>query len=531
MMFPQKSFRSLIAPVGRIKRAGFSCAPGRARLEAATASGPWKVSPEKRLKALEHAVRPRVLARYGGQLAITVALLNVVPLVAALFAGAYVSAAALAGVVVLLACCGWLGRRVEASEEIQANEALVLAAAAFVLTPLALTWPLSTFGLAPIDAWFEAVSAVTTTGLSTIVAPEQQPWPLLLTRSWMQWYGGLGFAVLCVVLLVPRGLAARRLLEPSGASESNIPSMTIHARKLFVAYLTMSVIGWLALWLAERDGLAALLHTLSGVSTGGFSSLNASLAGFRHPASAWLLSLITLAAAVSLPLYLSAARGNWHRLATDPEFRALLLMTLAFAAGLTAILAIGGMNPVAALKHGFLLGISSQTTSGFSSIDPSTLPDAAKWTSILSMTVGGSVGSTAGGIKLLRLLVLLRVVQLLVRRVGLPPHAIAEPRINGRALGASEVLQILAVPTLFLVVVTGSIIPFLIYGYVPIDALFEVVSATGTVGLSTGITGSDLPGVLKTVLAFDMLAGRLEFIALLVVLSPYTWIGKRYEIA
>jgi len=226
----------------------------------------------------------------------------------------------------------------------------------------------------------------------------------------------------------------------------------------------MSVIGWLALWLAERDGLAVLLHTLSGVFTGAFSSLDASLAGFRHPASAWLLSLITLAAAVSLPLYLSAARGNWRRLATDPEFRALLLMTLAFAAGLTANLATGGMNPIAALKHGFLLGISSQTTSGFSSIDPSTLPDAAKWTSILSMTAGSSMGSTAGGIKLLRLLVLSRVVQLLVRRTGLLPHAIAKPRVNGRALGATEVLQILAVPTLFLVIVPGSVIPFLIYG-------------------------------------------------------------------
>ncbi len=275
---------------------------------------PWKVSPEKRLKALEHAVRPRVLARHGGQLAVTVAVLNVLPLVAALLAGAYVSAAALACVVALLACCGWLGLRVEAPQEIQANEALVLAAAAFVLTPLALAWPLSTYGLTPVDAWFEAVSAVTTTGLSTIAAPEQQPWALLLTRAWMQWYGGLGFALFCVVLLVPRGLAARRLLEPSGARESNIPSMTIHARQLFVAYMAMSVIGWLALWLAERDSLGALMHVLSGVSTGGFSSLNASLAGFRHPASAWVLSLITLAAAVSLPLYLSCARGDWRRL-------------------------------------------------------------------------------------------------------------------------------------------------------------------------------------------------------------------------
>jgi trk system potassium uptake protein TrkH len=90
-------------------------------------------------------------------------------------------------------------------------------------------------------------------------------------------------------------------------------------------------------------------------------------------------------------------------------------------------------------------------------------------------------------------------------------------------------LHILVVPTLFLLVVTASLVPFLLHGYAPLDALFEVVSATGTVGLTTGITSSELPTFLKTVLAFDMLAGRMEFIALLVVLSPHTWFGRRYK--
>ncbi len=483
---------------------------------------------DKRLKTLEHAIRPRVLAHYGGQLAITVALLNTVPLLAALIGGAYASAAALIVIILMLAYGGWFGQRVEAPAEIQPNEALVLAAGAFILTPLLLVWPLCTYGLSPVDAWFEAVSAVTTTGLSTITAPQQQPWPVLLSRSWMQWYGGLGFAVLCVVMLVPRGLAARRLLEPSGARESDIPSMTGHARQLFFVYTVMTLVAWLALWAAEADPLRAFVHTLSGVSTGGFSSLNDSLSGFRRPASAWVLSLVTLMAAVSLPLYLSAIRGNWRRVISDAELHALMLLTLAVAVALSAILALSGMSPLTAIKHGFLLGISAQTTSGFTSLDPSTLPDAAKWTSILSMTVGGSVGSTAGGIKLLRLLVLLRMIQLLIRRTRLPPHAVAEPRLNGRTLESGEMLQILVVPTLFVVGIAGSLIPFLIYGYAPLDALFEVVSATGTVGLSTGITSSDLPAVLKTVLAFDMLAGRMEFIALLVVMSPHTWFGRRY---
>lgn len=482
-----------------------------------------------RLKTLEHAVRLRVLARYGGQLAVTVAVLTVVPAAAAALGGEYRSAAASAIVALVLALAGWLGTRVDAPAEIQPNEALVLAAGAFTLTPLAMLWPLTAYGIAPIDAWFEAVSGVTTTGLSTLGAASEHPWPLLLTRAWMQWYGGLGFAALAVVLLVPRGMVARRLLEPTGARESDIPSMTWHARRLLVVYGAMTAAGFAALWAAERDALSALIHVFSGVSTGGFSSLDDSLGGFSGTATPWVLSGITLLAAVSLPLYLKAVRGKWAAVFGDAELRALVLLTLAAGATLSLLLAGAGMAPAEAAGQAFMLGISAQTTSGFTAVDPATLPDAAKWTGIVSMTLGGSVGSTAGGIKLLRLIVVLRIIQILIRRMALPPHAVAEARLNGRPLESGEMLHILVVPALFLIVVALSVIPFMVYGHVPLDALFEVVSATGTVGLSTGITSGELPALLKAVLAFDMLAGRMEFIALLVLLTPHTWIGRRYS--
>ncbi|HKL63845.1 MAG TPA: potassium transporter TrkG [Woeseiaceae bacterium] len=481
-----------------------------------------------RLSTLQHAVRPRVLLRYGGLLAATVGLLTLVPAAAALAGGEYESAAALGIVGLALSAGGFLCHRIRAPAGIQPNESLVLVAGAFVLTPAAMIWPFTTWGLTPADAWFEAVSAVTTTGLTTLPAPAGEPWPLLLTRSWMQWYGGLGFAALCVALLVPRGIAARRLLEPTGARESDIPSMIWHARRLMMIYAVLTLVGWLALWGAEGRPFVAFVHVLSGVSTGGFSTMDRSLAGFGGSGSAWVLSLITLLAAVSLPLYLRAVRGEWRGLLGDAELRALVLAVLAVGAALSLILAATGLDTSTAVQQGFLLGVSAQTTSGFTPVDPATLPDAAKWTSIVSMALGGSVGSTAGGIKLLRLLIVLQVIQLLVQRMALPPHAVAEARLGGRRVEAGEILHILAVPTMFLIVVVASVIPFLLHGYAPLDALFEVVSATGTVGLSTGITSSDLPGLLKGVLAFDMLAGRMEFIAILVVLAPHTWIGRRY---
>jgi len=146
---------------------------------------------------------------------------------------------------------------------------------------------------------------------------------------------------------------------------------------------------------------------------------------------------------------------------------------------------------------------------------------------IFSMSVGGSIGSTAGGVKLLRLLLLLRLLQLLIRRSALPPHAVAEVRFGGRAVSAEEISRALLVILLFVAAAGLSWLPFVALGHAPLEALFEVVSALGTVGLSSGVTSAALDPALKAVLIADMLLGRLEFVALLVLLYPRSWIGNR----
>jgi trk system potassium uptake protein TrkH len=143
------------------------------------------------------------------------------------------------------------------------------------------------------------------------------------------------------------------------------------------------------------------------------------------------------------------------------------------------------------------------------------------------MAVGGSVGSTAGGMKILRLLIVLRMAQLTVLRTCLPERAVVEPRIEGQRLESDEIERAFLVIALFAIVVAASWAPFVVMGHDPLDSLFEVVSATATVGLSTGITGPHLAPFLKGVLCADMLMGRLEIVALLVLLYPGTWVGRR----
>jgi len=478
---------------------------------------------------LGYAVRARVVAKYVGQLALVLAGLMAVPLVFALVDGQSAFALRFAAVCVVLALLGVPLARVAVPKQIQANEALVITALGYLLAALALAFPLAAAGLAWPDALFEAVSGVTTTGLTTVANLEQQPRVFLFARAWSQWYGGLGIVVLSVALLLGNHVAARRLVDPEGAGENLAATMRLHARRVLTVYVLLTLAGFGALWLSGESAFDAVAHALSAVSTGGFSTHNASIAGLPSGAARSAVLVVALLCAVSLPLYYRAWVGGWQRFLEDPELRALLvavaLVTLALwwclpAAGATAA-------PAERFAHAAWFALSAQTTTGYSTLPVSELGPTAKLVMLFAMSIGGSIGSTAGGVKLLRLILLLRLVQLLVRRSALPPHAVAELRFGERSVGGEELARALLLILLFLAAACLSWLPFVALGHAPLDALFEVVSALGTVGLSSGVTSAALEPGLKGVLIADMLLGRVEFVALLVLFYPRSWIGKR----
>ncbi|NIR59618.1 MAG: TrkH family potassium uptake protein [Gammaproteobacteria bacterium] len=487
------------------------------------------MAPRERYATLAYAVRGRVLAKYLAQLGLAVAVLTAPLAAATALLGDGALAWRLALVALAFAALSGPGARLREPAQLQTNEALAVLASAFVLTPLAMAWPMHAAGLPWIDAVFESVSGVTTTGLSTVPDAAAMPRGFWLARAWMQWYGGLGVAVLSVVLVAGHHAAARRLVDVE-APEGLVTTTRLHARRVLLVYLVLTLIGVALLLGLGHAPLVSVAHVLSAVSTGGFSTHRASLAGFTGAAPAVVLTGLGLAGAVSLPLYHRAYLQGWRALHADPELRALVLAALALSALLAgSMLARGLPGDLGTVGHALALGVSAQTTTGFSTLSPGELAPAEKALMLLAMSVGGSVGSTAGGVKLLRVLILLRVVQLAVRRTGMPPHAVAEPRIAARLIEPEDVNRALVLLLLFVAVVFVSWLAFLAAGYHALDALFEVVSATGTVGLSTGITGTGLPAPLKGVLCLDMLFGRLEVVALLVVLYPRTWLGRRAE--
>ena len=482
---------------------------------------------DESFQALAYAVRPRVVAKYGAQVGLMLAALTTVPLGVALALGDVALAGRLALVTGLLTALGLLSR-LPVPERIQTNEALTTTALVFVIGSLLMSYPLMAAGLGFGDALFEAVSALTTTGLTTVTGLQDRPPAFLFARAWMQWYGGLGIVILSLALLMGHSAAARRLAEPTYTGETIVATTRTHARRVVVVYLALTVLAVAALWPLAGDGFTAVAHALATVSTGGFATHDASLAALPTGAAPAALGLAFLGA-VSLPLYHRVWLRGWHTAAADPELRGLLVATFLVATLTAGLAAHAGSGWGEALWHGALIGVSAQTGTGFTTLAPPQLGAPAQLVLIVAMLVGGSIGSTTGGIKILRLLILGKLLRATLQGTAVPAHAVVTPRLGNRPLEPDDLVRALALAGLFTGLVLASWLVFLAYGYAPLPALFEVASAVGTVGLTAGITRPELEPALKAILCFDMIAGRLEIIALLVVLYPRTWVGRRYR--
>jgi trk system potassium uptake protein TrkH len=483
----------------------------------------------KQATELRYAVRSRVLFKYFGQLCLVLAVLTMVPLVMSLILGERSFTLRYGVVVCGLGGLGLGTAQLRAPSSVQTNEGMVLVALMFLFTPLAMCYPMMSSGLSFLDALFEAISGVTTTGLSTKATLVGAPATFLFARAWMQWYGGLGIVVLSLALVMQPGLVAKNLAATETETDDVLGGTRAHARRVLKVYgaLTgLGIIGSLAVGVGFFD---AVLYTFAAVSTGGFAPYDSSLATLGWLAQGWI-TLICLAGAVPLTFYHRMLREK-RRVSVDfLQLQAVVIASLVVSLAVgTSMRLSAGMAWPQVLHHAPLLAFSAQTTAGFSSMPGAQIDAGSKLVLIFSMLVGGGLGSTAGGFKLLRLLIAASVFRLILLRTCLPKHAVIEPRLAGRRLGDEEIRAALLLILLFVVVVALSWLPFVAMGYSPLDSLFEVVSATGTVGLSMGLTSATLPALLKGILCVDMLMGRLEIMAWLVMLYPGTWVGRRME--
>ncbi|MDG6256362.1 MAG: TrkH family potassium uptake protein [Methanomicrobiaceae archaeon] len=466
-------------------------------------------------------VNRAAVLKYLGLVMIGMGAVLFVPLVVAVLFGSYTVAAAYATIAVCVIVAGYGMYRMLPDADLEWKDALVIAALIFPLSSAISAIPISiSTGMPLLDSLFEAVSGLTTTGLS--VAPDGGDPVFLFARSWLQWIGGIGIVLIVLSVVIDPGTSAYRLYSINFAGKKLRPNVIGAAKTLGSIYLGITLIALFLLIAAGMPPFDALCHAFASVSTGGFSTKDDSIAGF---------SGILIPATVLLGCVLGAINfGLYPRLIENPR----LLLSSEQVRGFLVVLAAGVLMLAFTMQEcgtfSFVAGaaafqaLSALTTAGFSTIDVGALPESAKFVLSALMWIGGSVGSTAGGIKILRLILLAKIIHLVFIRFFLPREALTPFKIEGEVVESGEVSTILTFVLLYILVIVVSVLVFTLHGIGTGDALFEVSSALGTVGLSAGVTSAAMAPLLKVVLIADMLLGRMEIIPLCILLFPRTWI-------
>jgi trk system potassium uptake protein TrkH len=466
----------------------------------------------------------RLVLKYLGLLLVGIGAVTVVPFTIAFFFVEHTIAMVYGLVGSLIIGTGYTLYRFLPEGELQWKEAMVISALVFPVAALisAIPFSLST-GMSFIDAYFEAVSGVTTTGLS--VAPPGVGPVFLFARSWLQWIGGIGILIIVLSLLAPAGISASRMFGAAVGERKIRPTVIATSAILFEVYLVITFVAFALLLIGGMGPFDAICHAFSAVSTGGFSTRPDSIAAFPG----WLIP-----AAITIGCVLGSVNFEvFTRMARNPlllfrsiQFRWFMAIAL-LGSGILAFTLLGtGDSPGGVIQEGVFQAFSALTTAGFSTTDIGAYPDSSKAVMSVLMWIGGSMGSTAGGIKILRIIALVSIVHLVFIRFFLPRETVTSLKIGQTTVTEDQVFALVTFLFLYFIILVISAISFMLYGYTLVDSLFETSSALGTVGLSVGITGHALALPLKAILIVDMLLGRIEIIPLALLLFPRTWVKR-----
>ncbi len=393
------------------------------------------------------------------------------------------------------------------------------------------------------NAFFETISGYTTTGASVVDDIEALPEGILLWRSLTHWIGGMGIIVLAIAILPLLGIGGMQLFAaeaPGPSSDKLHPRITDTAKRLWLIYFSYTVAETILLKLAGMSFFDAVNHSLATLSTGGFSTKNASMAYWNNePLIQYIVILFMFLAGSNFVLSYYAFKGKVQKVLMDEEFKFYSIFILCFTivAGLVVYfqgnVAESDFHPMifgeaeSAFRHTLFQVISVITTTGF------VTADFTAWTPFLTvfffglMFLGGSAGSTAGGIKVMRHLIIIKNGLLEFKRT-LHTNAIIPVRYNNKTVQENIVYNIIAFFVLYMLL---FIIGSLVLGGLGLDfesAIGGAASSLGNVGPALGSLNpltnfNSLPALGKWWCGFLMLLGRLELFTVLILLSPYFW--------
>ena len=398
----------------------------------------------------------------------------------------------------------------------------------FGALPFALTESLH---LTPTEAVFESISGLTTTGATVIVGLDSLPASILIYRQLLQWLGGIGIIVVAVAVLPMLGIGGMQLYKaetPGPSKDSKLtPRITETAKALAMVYVTLTVICAAAYWLAGMTTFDAIAHSLSTVAIGGFSTHDASMGYFGNDSVLLVCSLFMYISAINFGLhFVFWRRANISAYRRDSEtrfFSSVLLICIAITCAYLILSETLKLSD--GMVHGIFQAVSITTTTGFATQDFAHWPSFLPVMLLMFSFMGGCVGSTGGGMKAMRLMLIYKQGVRELKQL-IHPQAIIPLKVGRRRVEASVVS---AVWSFFAVYTTSFIIIMLLLMATGLDfttAFSAVAASINNLGPGLGEVSanySSISDVAKGILCFAMLLGRLEVFTLLVLFTPMFW--------
>jgi trk system potassium uptake protein TrkH len=383
------------------------------------------------------------------------------------------------------------------------------------------------------DAFFESASGYSTTGATILTNIETLPRAHLFQRSMAHWVGGMGIIVLTVAILPELAVGGMQLFaaESSGISTQKLsPRIASTARELWGIYVAMTAALVVLLLIGGMDLFDALVHAFGTLATGGFSSRNASIAAFDSVYIDTVITIFMLISGMSFALhYRLLVRRQAGPLLRSPEVQLYLVVFALFALAITASLLGSGTygDPGRALRDATFQTASILTTTGFGTADFDRWPDFCRYLLVLLMFLGGCAGSTAGGVKVVRLIVVAKHAAIELKKL-LYPTLVQPVMIRGRAIPQSTIQGILGFFLLYISTTAIATLLVLATGVDLVTGVSAVVSAMNSIGPGLGVVGpsgnyGSLPEACKWILSVCMIVGRLEIYTVFVLFTAEFW--------
>lgn len=404
-----------------------------------------------------------------------------------------------------------------------------------------LTWiSISAFGALPFylsgsvatytDAFFETISGFTTTGATILTDIEAVSRGLLFWRSMTHWLGGMGIIVLTLAILPILGVGGMQLFvaEAPGTTPNRLhPRITETAKRLWGIYMIFTFIQTGLLMLGGMDLFDGLCHAFSTMATGGFSTQNDSIAGYS-PYIQYVIILFMIIAGTSFSLHYFLLKGQFSKVLDNEEFRFYLSIIGVFTLFLTAaIIFMQHTSIEKSFRDSLFQVVSITTTTGFITTDYLQWKGFLWFAIFLLMFTGGCIGSTGGGIKMIRILVLVKNTRLELKRL-IHPMAVIPVRVNGKTIPPEIIHNFLAFFLLYFITFTIGAAMMTVFGLSFESAIGASIATIGNIGPGIGSVGpvenyGDIASGAKWILSFFMLLGRLELFTILLLFSPSFW--------